>query len=125
MDADERGGTDRLDDAVIDAAAKLCVRQAGCNGGVHAALLAPLNLEVAAFGGSTGDAGAVCAAAQLLEGQRVEPPHHLLLQLHPQRPHDLMAERAAGGVADRILGGFEPTHRANDVTEADPPPLAR
>src|ERR1700757_3607009 len=88
-------------------------------------LLSLLNFEVTALGSSTGDTGAVCTAAQLLEGQRVEPPHHLLLQLHPQRPHDLMAKRAAGGVADRILGGFEPAHRTNDVAEANPPPLAR
>src|SRR5262249_16053889 len=125
MDADERGRADRLDDAVIDAAAKLGMRHAACTGGVHAAPLALLNLEVAAFCGSAGDAGAVRAAAQLLEGQRVEPPHHLLLQLHPQRPHDLMAESTAGRVADRILGGFEPAHRTHDVTEADPPALAR
>src|SRR6266446_9139609 len=83
------------------------------------------DFEIAAFGGSTSDAGAMRAAAQLLEGQRVEPPHHLFLQLHPERPHDLMAKGAAGGVADRILGGFEPAHRANDVTEADTAPLAR
>src|SRR5207253_8105090 len=36
-----------------------------------------------------------------------------------------MAKSAAGGVADRILGGFEPAHRTNDVAEADPTPLAR
>src|SRR6266403_1220148 len=81
------------------------------------------DFEIAALGGSASDAGAMRAAAQLLEGQRVEPPHHLFLQLHPERPHDLMAKGAAGGVADRILGGFEPAHRTNDVTEADPPPL--
>src|SRR6266481_604152 len=83
------------------------------------------DFEVAAFGGSTGDTGALCAAAQLLEGQRVEPPHHLLLQLHPHRTHDLMAKRAPGGVTDRILGGVGPAHRTKNVTEADPPPLAR
>src|ERR1700730_9440775 len=82
------------------------------------------DFEIAALGGSASDAGAMRAAAQLLEGQRVEPPHHLLLQLHPQWSHDLMAKRAAGGAADRILGGFEPAQRTNDITEADFPPLA-
>src|SRR5258708_4750569 len=82
------------------------------------------DFEIAALGGSACDAGAMRAAAQLLQGQRAQPPHHLLLQVHPERPHALRARGGAGGVADRILGGFEPAHRTNDVTEADPPPLA-
>src|SRR6059036_2179226 len=36
-----------------------------------------------------------------------------------------MSERAAGGIRDRVLAGFEPAHRAHDVAEADAPTLAR
>ena len=36
-----------------------------------------------------------------------------------------MPEGAAGRVADRILGGLEPADRADNITEANPPPLAR
>src|SRR5437870_12738195 len=36
-----------------------------------------------------------------------------------------MAESTAGRVADRILGGFESAHGPHDITETDPPPLAR
>ncbi len=61
---------------------------------------------------------------KLIEGQRVEPPHHLLLEFEPQRAHDLMTERAAGRVGDRVLRGLEPPQRAHDVAEADAPPLA-
>jgi hypothetical protein len=125
VDADERGGTDGLDNAVIDAAAKLSA------GAGVVALSVPTqslplrsDLDITALGRSAGDPGTVCAAAQLLEGQRIEPPHHLLLELEPHRPHDLMPKCAAGRVADRILGGFEPADRTDNIAEADPPPLA-
>src|SRR5258708_15923649 len=36
-----------------------------------------------------------------------------------------MAERAAGWIADRVLGGAEFAHRAHDVANADPAALAR
>src|SRR6516165_9875232 len=85
----------------------------------------PSDLEITTVGSPAGDAGAVRAAAQLLKTQCVKPPHHLLLELEPYRPHDLMPERTAGRVADRILRGLELAYRADDVAEADSPPLTR
>src|SRR5205814_8441781 len=82
------------------------------------------NLEIGVLGGSAGNAGPVRATTEILQGQRVEPLHHLLLQIEPQRAHDLMAERAARRVGNRIFRGLEPAQRAHDVAEADAPPLA-
>ena len=59
----------------------------------------------------------MCPAAEIVQGQRVEPLHHLLLKIEPQGADDLMAERAPGRVADWILRGFESSYRADDVTE--------
>src|SRR6185437_6146536 len=86
---------------------------------------APSDVEIAALDDTAGDAGGMGAAAQLVERQPVEAVHRLVLQLAPQGAHDLMAQRAAGGVIDRVVAGFELAHRAHDVAEADPPPLAR
>src|SRR5260370_36320633 len=71
------------------------------------------------------DAGAVRPAAEVLEGQRIEPAHRLLLQFDPERPDHLMAELTAGRVADRVLAGFEMAHGAHDVAEADAAALPR
>src|SRR5262249_709707 len=89
------------------------------------------DLEIGAAGTAAADAGAVCAAAELFEGQRVEPLHHLLFEAEPHRAEeprgagDLVAEGATGRVIDRVLGGFELPHGAHDIAETDPPPLAR
>src|SRR5437764_10856852 len=66
----------------------------------------------------------MCATTEILQGQRVEPFHHLLLEIEPQRADDLMTERAAGRVGDRIFRGLEPAQRTHDVAEADAPALA-
>ncbi len=71
------------------------------------------------------DPGAMRPAAEVLEGQRVEPAHRLFLQFDPERPDHLMAELTAGRVADRVLAGFEMAHGAHDVAEADAAPLPR
>src|SRR5207253_10601341 len=63
--------------------------------------------------------------AKVFEGQRVEPAHRLVLQFEPERADDLMTERAAGGIADRVFAGFEMAHRAHDVAEADAAALLR
>src|SRR5690242_15152436 len=65
------------------------------------------------------------AAAQLVESKAVEAAHRLFFELAPERAHDLMTERAARRVVDRIVAGLQLAHRANDVAEADAPPLAR
>src|SRR5215469_7653844 len=65
----------------------------------------------------------MCTATEIFEGQRVEPPHHLYLKLEPQRTHDLMAERAAGGVGHRVFRALEPAQGTDDIAEADPPSL--
>src|SRR3954466_2862865 len=54
-----------------------------------------------------GDPGLVRAKAQLLDGDRVEAPHHLILELQPERPDHLVAELGAGGIGDRVVRGFE------------------
>src|SRR5215472_5312760 len=61
------------------------------------------NFEVGAFGHAAGNASPVRATTEVFQRQRVEPLHRLFVQLEPERPHDLVAEGAAGRIADRVI----------------------
>src|SRR5579883_3190222 len=91
---------------------------------VSAMPIAAADFKIAVFRNPPGDAGAMGARAEILDGQGVEPAHRLFLQFEPHRSHDLVAEHAAGRIADRIFGGLKPAHDADDLAKADAPPLA-
>src|SRR5206468_11961429 len=76
-------------------------------------------------GAAARDPGAVGPGAELVESQRVEPAHRLVLQFEPERPHHPVAEGAARRAGDRIVAGFEAAHDPYDVAEADPMSFAR
>src|SRR5512142_1242918 len=69
--------------------------------------------------------GLVGAQAQLLDGNGVEPRHHLLAELLPERSHHPNPELGTGVLRDRILAALERLHDAHDLADADAPPLAR
>src|ERR1051326_792560 len=77
------------------------------------------DLRIIGPGTATLDAGATRSRAEILQRHAVQLTHRLFLQFEPERPHDLMSEGAAGRVADRILGGFQPAPDPHDGADAD------
>src|SRR5579859_3477233 len=69
--------------------------------------------------------GLVGTQAKLLDGDGVEPSHHLLAELLPERSHHPDPELGTGVLRDRVLAALQRLHHAHDLAHGDPPALAR
>src|SRR5579862_4579865 len=84
-----------------------------------------LNGEVHALGDFADDAALEGARAEIVDRDRVETLHDLLLQVAPHRADHALAELGGGERFLLFLGRFQRAHHPDDLADRNAPPLAR